>query len=234
MRRTLQILDLEDHLLGTAELPHTEDPLHMTDEEIRSLKNFRRNRAKVGLLLCNILLDPHIDQLLEANRWDRNKRDPYVTYTLVKAAVSKTTPENTGDLVQGYVSLNRKSFDSLHNYQKRLQHLRKRVVDLNKGLPADSELHLWMALNGLKDIYPNEHRFWVRDIGKEELKWDDLMQQLAGIANKEAQKKAMVNLQTRGKPSDNGNKATNSNNGNTTNISDRKKQRETITCSDCK
>ena len=60
------------------------------------------------------------------------------------------------------------------------------------------------------------------------------MQQLAGIANKEAQKKAMVNLQTRGKPSDNGNKATNSNNGNTTNISDRKKQRETITCTDCK
>jgi hypothetical protein len=92
-----------------------------------------------------------------------------VTYILVKSAVTKTTPENTGDLVQEYVLLNRKSFDSLYNYQKRLQYLRKRVVDLNKGLPATSKLYIWIALNGLKEVYPNEYRFWVRDIGKDKL-----------------------------------------------------------------
>ena len=71
-------------------------------------------------MLCNTLLDPYINQLLEANGWDRNKKDPNVTYNLVKVAVSKITLENTGDLVQEYVLLNRKSFDSLYNYQKRL------------------------------------------------------------------------------------------------------------------
>lgn len=232
LRRTLQIMDLEDHLLGTAEFPVPETIMQPTPEEARAEKDFRRDRAKVGLLLCNTLLDPHIDQLLEANGWDRNEKDPYVTYTLVKVAVTKTTPENTGDLVQEYVSLNRKNFDSLHNYQKRLQALRKRVVDLNKGLPANSEIHLWLALNGLKDVYPNEHRFWVRDMGKEELKWDALMSQLAGMANKETQKKAMVNLQGKAKSSDNGNSApaapSNNNNSNPG-----KKNQERGTCPEC-
>jgi hypothetical protein len=54
-------MDLEDYLFGTVEVPMAEDAFDPTLEEIRAFKEYRRNRAKVGLLLCNTLLDPYID-----------------------------------------------------------------------------------------------------------------------------------------------------------------------------
>ena len=228
LHRTLEALDLEQWIQAPMVMPIPFDPTRPTAEEKEDMKIFKRERGQVGLLLGNSLLDPSIDQMLISNGWDRMEKDPFTTYKLVKQCITRTTSESVIDFFQEYVTLNRKNFDSLPNYLRRLQMLKKRLTDMKEGLPESHKSHLWILLGGLRDTYPNEYRFWLRDMDDGKLKWDTMMQQLGAMANKEANHKSLVNI-----PKNNNNTTSNSNNSTSGNKSNNNKRGPVVQCSDC-
>ena len=107
----------------------------------------------------NSLLNTKVNHTLRMNRWKSKEKDPFVTYTLVKKALTKTTYKSIANALSEYTDLKRKNFDSLGSYLRRLQALKERIVKHTKGIPDDSDLHLLIALKGLKEVYPQEYRF---------------------------------------------------------------------------
>ena len=66
LRRTLQTLDLEDYIMGGVVEPIPAGAVPTTEEKA-AIKQFRKERGQVGLLLGNSLIDPNVDQLLTTN-----------------------------------------------------------------------------------------------------------------------------------------------------------------------
>ena len=117
--RTLEIMDLDKYIMRSVKEPAIAG-IVPTDEEEKKIKTWKRERGTVALLIGNSLLNTKVDHTLRMNGWKSKEKDPFVTYTLVKKALTKTTCESIADILSEYTDLKRKNFDSLGSYLRRL------------------------------------------------------------------------------------------------------------------
>jgi transposase InsO family protein len=71
----------------------------------------------------------------------------------------------------------------MQTFQNRLQFLRRRLEQLDCTMSP--KLYLWVTINALKDSYPRKYEFLVRDMEKDSLTWEALMEELAKEDSKE-------------------------------------------------
>jgi hypothetical protein len=166
LHRSLKLVNLTKYIERDVGPPLINDPENPTPEEYAALDIYDLEMDQVGLWLANSLTDPTIDQTLINNGWDRNEANPYKTYELVKKVINRVLVDMTGQFIKEFTTLKRKNFATLRDYQTRLQLLKGKIESLRElEIPPHLPFFVWIALNGLKDAYPTEHRFWVRDIG---------------------------------------------------------------------
>lgn len=168
--QTLAVHDLEDYIERDIPEPHGEERAA-----------WRKNRAMVVLMITSSL-SPNVKHTLDNNGWDRKEKNPYTLYTFIKRAVPRLSADAKGALIVELGSLNMTSFDSIPAFQNRVQYLKRRLSELQ--VTADDQFYMWFVVNAMQSAYPDEYRFLVRDLEKEELRWDTLMIKLSTLAAK--------------------------------------------------
>jgi hypothetical protein len=159
---------LEDHL--TDDQPQPEDAAE--------LKTWKKERAMVVLIIKGSL--QAVRTLFINNGWDPNNRSPKYHYDFVLRYIPKVSEASLGDLVLELGRINRADFDSMLKYQDRLNWLKKKLTKL-KMLVNEEKFWLWIAINGIREHYAQQHAFMVRDMDAGTLTWDKLMEQLSQI-----------------------------------------------------
>ncbi len=167
-------------------------------------------RSIVSLLMKQTLTEESVYQTLVNNGWEPTEKNPYVTYQKVLKAVPKVSPEAEFDLLVELGTLKRRNFETLHKLIVRIQFVRKRLMKL--GNTMDERNYVMFTMNAVKDVYPTEYMFWMRDFSNNSMKWNRLMEELSTISNKEKHSVSMTALNTPKSTSATASQATSRNN----------------------
>ncbi|KAK8007216.1 mRNA cap guanine-N7 methyltransferase [Apiospora arundinis] len=151
------------------------------DKDSKEWEEWDRERTMVRIMLNGTIVK--VIPLLELHGWNRNEQNPKVTYDIIHQAIGKISDDALPDLMRQYSTISRTNFDSYSRFVTKLQELRTKLSAL--GADMTEKAHMSIALNGIRDTYPDDYRFWVRDLEKGYLKLDGLMMELSNKAAKE-------------------------------------------------
>ena len=151
------------------------------DKESEEWTQWHRERTMVRIMLNGTIVK--VIPILELHGWTRNEKDPKATYEIIHRAIGKVSDDALPDLMRQYSTISRTDFDSYKRFVTKLQELRTKLAGL--GVTMSEKAHMLVALNGIRDTYPDDFRFWVRDLEKGDLKLDNLMMELSNKAAKE-------------------------------------------------
>ncbi|RYP20582.1 hypothetical protein DL765_002739 [Monosporascus sp. GIB2] len=98
-------------------------------------------------------------------------------------AICMASDDALSHLTKQYSTISRAVFDCYKRFVTRLHELRMKLSSL--GVTMSEKAHILIALNGNRDTYPDDFRFWARDLEKCDLKSDNLMMELSNNAAKD-------------------------------------------------
>ncbi|KAK3317629.1 hypothetical protein B0T19DRAFT_469375 [Cercophora scortea] len=146
----------------------------------RACQEWIHQRANVQLILARSLSLNHISAAMKRIGWTPDEVNPRGTYLKALQVFAEDTPDR---LLEEYTALRPSAFESFRYYVLHLQFLKDRLAFLD--LPMDDNTHLWLALNAVKERYPDEHRHWVRMMKRGTMSWEVLMDAFSTLADRE-------------------------------------------------
>lgn len=164
--------------------------LEPIDKDSQEWQQWHKDRTMVRIMLNGTIVK--IIPTLELHGWTREEKDPKVTYEIILQAIGKVSDDALPDLMKQYSTMRRTDFDSFKRFVIKLQELRTKLTTL--GVTMSEKAHMLIALNGIRDTYPDDFRFWVRDLEKGDLKLENLMMELSNKAAKELSNGAFTQL----------------------------------------
>ncbi|KAK3689402.1 hypothetical protein B0T22DRAFT_440881 [Podospora appendiculata] len=146
----------------------------------RANHEWKNQRASVQRILVRSLSLNHITAAMKRMGWTPHEVDPRGTFL---KAFRVFLQDTTDMLLEEYIALRPSAFESFRYYVLHLQFLKDRLAFLD--LPMDDNTHIWLALNGIKQRYPDDHANWVRMMKRGTLSWNRLMNAFSILADQE-------------------------------------------------
>jgi hypothetical protein len=110
-------------------------------------------------------------------------------YDHILRVILTTSEASIRDLIMEMVTINRNKYDSLIAYQSRLVYLRDKLKNI--GVQFDDRAHIILAIEGLRQTYPNWYFFWIYEFEKGTLTWESLMEDLLKKGSTEISRMSM-------------------------------------------
>jgi hypothetical protein len=184
--RTLRKEEFEKYIL--------EDVPRPDDEEAR--KKWRYDRGEIDDLIRASIVDTKVWSNLTGMGWDGSDSDPKKTYDKLCQYFQNTVSDGPYDDLQEYVAIRCGKFDKMDSYQARLNYLRQQI-DACKDITLTDTGHLWMAVRGIEQEYPELYHRMAAGIENKTLTWADLMTEFQRMAVKQNKLPVMSSVTTK-------------------------------------